>query len=207
MTTPSWQLGDKYNVAQKQLREALRKIPAHYREAACRQAQAELALEERRDEQAPAGEYLYGAWREPDHEGIYSHGYVGGYLDRDPVTAKVRAKFRIIKKTAKRIHYVRQELVNRSWGPVELEIGSVDRQKLETQGYIQNTSRWWLKDDRVLYLHPPGAEPVQIDKAYVSKLKAEMAAAHPDRGGTSAAFREARKRYVEARRKMRQTPT
>lgn len=37
------------------------------------------------------------------------------------------------------------------------------------------------------------------------RLKAEMAVAHPNCGGTSAAFIEARKRYVTARRALRQT--
>ena len=32
------------------------------------------------------------------------------------------------------------------------------------------------------------------------RLKAEMAAAHPDRGGTTEAFIEARHRYLEAKR-------
>jgi len=41
--------------------------------------------------------------------------------------------------------------------------------------------------------HAPGGE----DK--VRRLKAEMAAAHPDRGGSSEAFQVARTRYVEAR--------
>jgi hypothetical protein len=35
-------------------------------------------------------------------------------------------------------------------------------------------------------------------------LKAEMAAAHPDRGGSNAAFIEARARYVAARRRLRE---
>ena len=35
------------------------------------------------------------------------------------------------------------------------------------------------------------------------KLRAAMAAAHPDHGGSSAAFIEARSRYVAARRQMR----
>jgi len=33
----------------------------------------------------------------------------------------------------------------------------------------------------------------------VKRLKAEMAAAHPDRGGTNETFAVARRRYVEAR--------
>jgi hypothetical protein len=38
----------------------------------------------------------------------------------------------------------------------------------------------------------PKAQPLPD----IAALKAEMAAAHPDRGGTDAAFIEARKRYV-----------
>jgi hypothetical protein len=37
----------------------------------------------------------------------------------------------------------------------------------------------------------------------LAQLKAEMAASHPDRGGTSAAFIAARQRYVAARRQQR----
>ena len=43
----------------------------------------------------------------------------------------------------------------------------------------------------------------EFDESIASRLrrcKAEMAAAHPDRGGTSEAFIEARKRYLAAKR-------
>ena len=41
------------------------------------------------------------------------------------------------------------------------------------------------------------------EKPDLDTLKAAMAATHPDRGGTSAAFIEARQRYVTARRQVR----
>jgi len=204
--TPSWQLGSPHRSAQKQLRDVLRKIPSRYRKAACRQAQAELVLEEYRNaqEQTPVCEYLYGRWRSPEEGDIHVRGYVGGYLDRDPITAKVLPKFRVVKKTAKRIYYVRQEYSTARGYEIKQEIGAVDRQEIERQGFVHNTSRWWLKDDHDLYLRAPGGSPVHIDDACVAKLKAEMALAHPDHGGNDAAFSEARKRYVDARRKMRQ---
>jgi hypothetical protein len=40
----------------------------------------------------------------------------------------------------------------------------------------------------------------------LSELKAAMAAAHPDRGGSSEAFIAARTRYVEARQSLRSPP-
>src|SRR5215831_13086374 len=73
---PSWQLESPHRSAQKQLRDVLRKIPSRYRKAACRQAQAELVLEEYRNaqEQTPVCEYLYGRWRSPEEGDIHVRG-------------------------------------------------------------------------------------------------------------------------------------
>jgi hypothetical protein len=66
--------------------------------------------------------------------------------------------------------------------------------------------RWWRETK---YGKQPPSAPLLHEtrhKQYcdrvpdLHKLKAEMAAAHPDRGGSSAAFIEARSRYVAARR-------
>jgi hypothetical protein len=138
----------------------------------------------------------------------YLYGYTSGGEDFDgsPV------RFRITKKTAKRIYYSRgyeyldvggQVVGN---GPLEGYdyVGFVDRQKLEAEGEVYNRSRPWRADWHIYAtfdgcVGPQDQTPV-ID---LTKLKAEMAAAHPDKGGSSAAFIEARKRYVDARRNHR----
>src|ERR1700730_827176 len=43
-------------------------------------------------------------------------------------------------------------------------------------------------------------------KPDLSQLKAEMAAAHPDKDGSSAAFIKARERYEQAKRQARKPP-
>jgi hypothetical protein len=59
----------------------------------------------------------------------------------------------------------------------------------------------------VLYAEPPyhmlNIERVRQARLRLAQLKTEMAAAHPDCGGTNAAFIEARKRYVATRRWLR----
>jgi hypothetical protein len=54
---------------------------------------------------------------------------------------------------------------------------------------------------------PYRPEDTRDSIASLAQLKAEMAAAHPDRGGSSEAFIEARRRYVEARRAARRRRT
>lgn len=101
--------------------------------------------------------------------------------------------FRITKKTPKRIYYVRRER-----GPGEVEIGCINRQKIEADGEIYNhgAGGWWARDFH-LHLEPPVIE--QAAKPDLAELKAAMAAAHPDRGGNDAEFIAARQRYERAR--------
>lgn len=100
--------------------------------------------------------------------------------------------FRITKKTPKRIYYIRRERI-----PGDLEIGYVNRQKIEADGEIYNhgAGGWWAPDFH-LHLTPP--EIQQHRRPNLAELKAAMAAAHPDRGGTDAAFIAARERYERA---------
>ncbi|MFI5739127.1 hypothetical protein ACIA9I_12230 [Streptomyces anulatus] len=98
--------------------------------------------------------------------------------------------FRITKKTAKRIYYD-AELYGR--GP---RIRFVDRYRLETDGEITRRGQWWEPDLR-LHAQPPQTFPPQWDLD-LPRLKAEMAAAHPDRGGTDAQFIAARACYENA---------
>ena len=48
-------------------------------------------------------------------------------------------------------------------------------------------------------IRPVGAHSVRANQATLVELKAAMMAAHPDRGGSTEAFIEARSRYVAAR--------
>jgi hypothetical protein len=112
--------------------------------------------------------------------------------DNDWIPARV-VSFRITRKTPKRIYYVRSER-----RPGDTEIGYVDRQKLEADGEVVNRSvGWWAPDFR-LHAAPPELEPERATAPDVKALKAAMAAAHPDRGGTDAAFIAARERYERA---------
>ena len=123
-------------------------------------------------------------------------------------------KFQILKKTKQRIYYNRKPLPFEErlheYGNIRdlTEYGTafIDRQKIEQEGEIwsHKSGGWWEADCR-LYLKPPAPRASSEPIPDLSALKAEMAAAHPDRGGSSAAFIEARTRYVEARRKARRT--
>lgn len=97
--------------------------------------------------------------------------------------------FRVTKKTARRIYYVA-----RDWGRPETRF--VDRQRIEADGEIWRRSAQWWEPDIHLYLNPPVIE--QATKPDLAELKAAMAAAHPDRGGSDAEFIAARQRYERA---------
>jgi hypothetical protein len=129
------------------------------------------------DTAAASVEYLYGSWTGENADGH--------------IVAEVE-KFRIIKTTKKRIFY------DRGRG----RTGSVDRATLEGTGEVYNRSAGWREGDYHLFADRANAEqtkPVLVDcKADVSRLRAEMANAHPDRGGTDAEFIAARQRYVRA---------
>jgi hypothetical protein len=144
----------------------------------------------------------------------YLYGYSRGGEDSPghPV------RYRIVKKTAKRVYYVRQEewLDKRGelhsvqpYAPTDDErIGFVNRQKLEADGSVYNRGVHWCFPDSHLYVSLEAClgdryREEKLKPEDIRTLKAAMAAAHPDRGGSSAAFIEARSRYVAARRQMR----
>lgn len=130
------------------------------------------------DTPAPA-EYLYGVDTNPGDDG--------------PACPPHVVRFQITKKTPKRIYYVRYE------DGLRTDIGYVNRQQIEADGEIYNhgAGGWWAPDFH-LYLAEPVIE--QPQKPSLAKLKAAMAAAHPDRGGTDEAFIAARQRYERARK-------
>jgi hypothetical protein len=153
----------------------------------------------------------------PDTSGTHVVEYLYGsrYDSEDCKTYAYR--FRITKKTAKRIFYSRGGERVDDFGVPQYaydrddRIGYVDRQKLEADGEVDNRGVHWCMPDSTLYIslqhllatiRRQDQEPLPDLKT----LKAEMAAAHPDRGGTGPAFIAARKAYVEARRRARAVP-
>jgi hypothetical protein len=141
-------------------------------------------------------------------EYLYGHT-IGGEVDGSPV------RFQITKKTAKRIYYMRWDEYLDEQGEPRQDIrrhdegtGYVNRQKLEAEGQVRNRGVHWSASDHHLYASLEGVlrdrrrhdEEEQPD---LRQLKAEMAAAHPDKGGNSTAFIAARERYIRARREAR----
>ncbi|MFI9244189.1 hypothetical protein ACIGXF_16725 [Streptomyces sp. NPDC053086] len=120
-------------------------------------------------------EYLYA---------IEAEGYDGND-DWHPTRV---VQFQVTKKTPKRIYYR-----TRDGRPERF----VDRLALERDGQVVRRSAGWWEPDLRVYLNPPVIE--QAQPASLAELKAVMAAAHPDRGGTDEAFIAARARYEAAR--------
>jgi hypothetical protein len=129
-------------------------------------------------------------------------------------------RFRITKKTAQRIYCVRGgEWIDENGEPRDFGnirstsddddvIGYVNRQKLEADGNVYNRGVHWCYPDFRLYVSLEAClgdryREEKLKPEDIRHLKAAMAAAHPDRGGSSAAFIEARSRYVAARRAAR----
>ena len=128
-------------------------------------------------------------------------------------------RFRITKRTAKRIFYIRKgEYIDEHGEPIDYgnitstadydnEIGFVDRQKLEADGNVYNRAdtgrmRTFISMPRWKACSPNTA--ATNPRSPISpRSRPKMAAAHPDKGGSSAAFIEARQRYVAARRACR----
>jgi hypothetical protein len=128
-----------------------------------------------------AVEYLYAIEAE-HHEGDDNRFHV----------PKRVITFRVTKKTARRIYYLRSERLGR------MDIGYVDRQQIEAEGELfRKSAGWWERDAR-LYLEPPVLQ-TYAPAPDLAELKAAMRAAHPDVGGSNEAFREAHERYERAR--------
>ena len=134
-------------------------------------------------------EYLYGT-------------YTGEDLDGQVVTRVI--PFRVTKKTPKRVFYVADWIHGTT-----ARLGSVDRQQLEQAGEVRNRARGWWEPDYLLTAEPPQMETRRLDpaalKAELDRLRTEMAAAHPDHGGTAADFIAAQKRFAVARNLFRRT--
>lgn len=132
-----------------------------------------------------AVEYLYAIQAE-HHKGDDNRFYV----------PKTVITFRVTKKTPKRIYYIRSERRG--------DLGYIDRRQIEADGEIWRKSAGWWEPDARLYLTPPVLE-VYAPAPDLAQLKAVMRAAHPDMGGSEAAFLEAHERYELARVNARRT--
>ena len=124
-----------------------------------------------------AVEFLYELW-----DANWDDGPLGNWqIIRHPIT----------KKTARRIYFTYSTGGHRA--------GFIDRQKIEADGEIchgYTLRRLHLTEPEI----PSGPKPPDL-----AALKAEMAAAHPDVGGTDEAFITARRRYEAVTRPCRIT--
>lgn len=122
-------------------------------------------------------EYLYRRIQYEDNDGFLREAVIAHW---------------VVKKTPHRVYYI-------LYGPPgrpHPAIGFVDRQELEAKGRV-----WISRRDHYLYAETPEfAESWR--KPNLSELKAQVAAAHPDRGGTTEAFMAARRRYQNAQRAL-----
>lgn len=124
----------------------------------------------------------------------FLYGIEAGHEDgNDWVPTRV-VRFRVTKKTARRVYYL-----PRDWGHPEQRF--IDRLALERDGQTRRRSAGWWEPDITVYLNPPVLEDVR--QPDLEELKAAMASAHPDRGGSDAGFIAARQRYERARLEAR----
>ena len=105
------------------------------------------------------------------------------------------SRYRIIKKTKVRIYFSEDDRFPSS-DPDFQNTYFIDRTALE-----RGESIWHRRIRHSLSLSPPQPEEAK-PLPDLRQLKAEMAAAHPDRGGSDAAFIAARKQYLSARKLM-----
>lgn len=138
----------------------------------------------------------------------YLYGTVNYWPD-DGYGTEVRkvVPFRVTRKTAKRIYYIR-----RQHAPGDVVTGYIDRQVLERDGEVRNRGTDWFAPDGTLYGTREAAEEYlfgadrererqrQERGPDLKRLRQEMAGAHPDRGGTDEQFMAARERYKQALR-------
>jgi hypothetical protein len=122
------------------------------------------------------------------------YGIEAGHYDGNDEWQPQRVvAFRITKKTARRIYYDANLTGNRA-----AQIRFVPRQLIEAEGTVCRKSAGWWESDLQLWLEPPQTWPPK-QQPDLNQLKSEMAAAHPDRGGTDEAFIAARRRYEDAK--------
>lgn len=123
------------------------------------------------------------------------------------------SRFTILKKTAKRIYYSKRgECLDERGEPTgetyhvgrygSDRAGFIDRQEFERPETPNDDRRYYYASYPAYAAKWRRYDWTEI-KPDLAKLKAAMAAAHPDRGGSSEQFIAARKIYVDARRSAR----
>ena len=108
----------------------------------------------------------------------------------DPVHLTIKELADRWRRTPKTIERHYQE-----WGLIPLRFGG--RLIFPIEHVLEAERRAMVGETTSRRTNEQETPPAAAD---IAKLKAAMAAAHPDRGGSEAAFIKARNRYVEARR-------
>jgi hypothetical protein len=107
---------------------------------------------------------------------------------------------RVIRRTAKRIYYVRPERFARR----PAATGYIDRLAFERDGEIR--TRHYYSCDYHLFAIKSAAEDYVFPSAATApslrELRMAMADAHPDRGGSREEFETARARYLRAKDRL-----
>lgn len=116
--------------------------------------------------------------------------------------------YRITKETAQRIYYIKADDLPDNIGFVPRHRVAEDWPGSTWRDLYEHEHRLGYRKAPQFFLkpcpYPDRDKPPEID---LRQLKAEMAAAHPDRGGSSAAFIEARAAYEDARKQQRRNRT
>ena len=111
-------------------------------------------------------------------------------------------QFRIIKKTKQRIYYNTTNFSDESaFAYLDYDddaVGFIPRSRVKAECNFEESSY------RTMYLNKPQRPAWKLELPDLYKLKQVMADAHPDRGGSSAAFIDARAEYLEALKRHRQ---
>lgn len=173
--------GDALAAGEQAAREITDGRPTHMM---CRHGVADSVLKEQNAERRRARPSAGGQGAVPV-EFLYSVADPGW---DDPRAASFVVSHTVVRKTARRVYFAARE------GGPSVRTGFVDRQTLEAAGKV-----FYQAGRITLYEAPPNLDRVQAPAPDMAALKQEMAAAHPDRGGTDAEFITARTVYERAR--------
>ena len=128
---------------------------------------------------------------DPDRvEYLHSLDWDEPYDDAFAKGSWVRREYRITRKTAARVYYVKDYRGGE---------GFADRAALERDGQVRLRYEYVGQSHRTLHVEPPPI-PTRQNPANLSELRKQMADAHPDRGGDREAFEAARASYLRAKR-------
>ena len=119
-------------------------------------------------------------------------------------------RHRTVKRTKQRVYYLKggedidehgEPIVNPYHMRSDDEVGFITLTKLKKGS--ASGFRWLYPSLEEMLVEKRRYRRVELEQPDLAALKAAMVQAHPDRGGSSAAFIEARQRYVAARRACR----